>query len=76
MLWIAVIYSIVWCYNLAMFGNSLIGFLLAAGFGTWVYTKMMRKTGSNTKQAVTTALIAAGAIFLLTLSLLGFIPEN
>jgi len=59
-----------------MFGNALIGFLLAVGAAAWVYSKMMRKTGNNTKQAVITATIVGGVVFLVVASLLSVISQN
>ncbi|MDZ7785890.1 MAG: hypothetical protein U5L95_02105 [Candidatus Saccharibacteria bacterium] len=56
--------------------NALIGFLLGAGVAAWVYSKMMSKTGNNTKQAITTAAIAAAVAFLMVVSLLSLVPSN
>lgn len=56
--------------------NALIGLLLGAGFAAWVYSKMMKSTGNNTKNALVTAAIAGGVAFLLTFSLLSLIPAN
>ena len=45
-------------YTGAMFSNGLIGFLAAAGIGTYVYNIMYKNTGGNTQ----TALIVAGIV--------------
>lgn len=52
-----------------MFSGVFIGFIAAASTGTWVYTKVMRRTGNNTQQAYTTAGIAAAAAFVIFLTL-------
>lgn len=59
-----------------MFGNFTIGLLVGAGFGTWVYSKMTRKTGNNTQQAVTVAVLAGAGATLVVTTLLSFIPTS
>lgn len=54
--------------------NVAIALLAAAGFGTWVYTKLMRSTGGNTKNAVTGAALSAGLAFILLLIVLWLLP--
>jgi hypothetical protein len=56
-------------------GNGFIAFLLAAGASTWIYSKFMRSTGGNTKNAVIAAGISGVLLFVLTLIVLGFIPD-
>jgi hypothetical protein len=46
-----------------MFSNLTVGIILGIGFGGWVYAKMQRKTGGNTKSS----LIVAGACGLVAL---------
>jgi hypothetical protein len=48
-----------------MFSNFTIGLILGIGFGGWVYAKMQRQTGGNTKSS----LIVAGACGLMALLL-------
>jgi len=40
----------------------VVALLFASGLSTWVYTKLMRTTGNNTKSS----LMATGATFLLS----------
>lgn len=40
----------------------IVAFLFASGLSTWVYTKLMRTTGNNTKSS----LMATGFTFLLS----------
>jgi hypothetical protein len=54
-----------------MFSNLTIGFLLGAGFGAWVYSKMYRSTGGNTKNALVVATIAGVFGMALVVTLLG-----
>jgi hypothetical protein len=45
-------------------GNGVLAFLVAISAGTWIYTKLMRSTGSNTKNSLVGAAVAALLIFL------------
>ncbi len=54
-----------------MFSNLTIGFLVGASFAAWVYSKVMRSTGNNTKNALTVAAIAGVFAMLLVATLLG-----
>lgn len=54
-----------------MFSNLTVGFLLGAGFGAWVYSKMMRSTGNNTKNALIVATVAGVFSMVLVATLLG-----
>jgi ABC-type sugar transport system permease subunit len=56
-------------------GNSLIAFLVSCGISAWIYSKMMRQTGNNTKSAMTVAVLLAIIIFVVVIILLGLIPE-
>ena len=56
-----------------MFSNVTIALLLSLGAGAWIYAKMMRSTGNNTKSAATGAAISAGLLFILTLIVLGLL---
>lgn len=42
--------------------SSIVAFLFAAGLSTWVYTKLMRTTGNNSKSS----LIATSITFVLS----------
>lgn len=53
-----------------MFSNLTTGLLLGLGVGAWVYNKLMRSTGSNTKNALIGAAIAGGFGFIITITLL------
>ncbi len=54
-----------------MFSNAVISFLIALGFGTWVYNKLMHQTGSNTKNSLIGAAITGGIVFLIAVTLMG-----
>ncbi|MEO8863362.1 MAG: hypothetical protein ABI354_03505 [Candidatus Saccharimonadales bacterium] len=48
--------------------NLLVGFLLGAGLAAWVYSKIMRSSGGNTKNAAIVAGCAGvGAMVVMTL---------
>lgn len=51
--------------------NFMIALLLGAGIGAWVYSKVMRSSGNNTKSALTVGGVTALLVFLLVLILLG-----
>jgi hypothetical protein len=60
-----------------MFSNLTIGFLMGAGVGAWVYSKLSRSTGGNTKSALIVATCAGlGAMVLLTIILGAVIPKS
>lgn len=54
--------------------NGVIAFMLAIGASAWIYAKLMRTTGGNTKSALTGAGISGVLLFVLTLIVLSFIP--
>lgn len=57
-------------------GNGLISFLVAAGAGTWLFTKLQRRTGAaDTRQSVILSAMAGGLIFIASYLLLGAIFE-
>jgi hypothetical protein len=56
--------------------NAFISLMLAAGVGTWIYSKTMRQTGNNTKSALTVAGIVAVLAFLVMLYLLSLVPKS
>jgi hypothetical protein len=47
-------------------GPGLIALFVAAGSGTWIYTKFMRKTGNNAQTAAIAAGTAGLLIFIIT----------
>ncbi len=55
--------------------NAITGLLFGVGLSAWVYSKMMRQTGGNTKNSVIIAILAGLAGFLLIFSLLGVLFE-
>ena len=55
-------------------GNGVIAFMLAIGVSAWIYAKLMRTTGGNTKNAVTGAAISGVLLFILALIVLSLIP--
>ncbi|MGA3150609.1 MAG: hypothetical protein ABSD10_03310 [Candidatus Saccharimonadales bacterium] len=57
-------------------GLGLISFLFTLGAGTWIYTKLQRYNGNNTKQSVIAAAVAAVIIFLIMFSILSLIIKK
>jgi len=57
-------------------GNGLIAFMVAVGVSVWVYGKIMRSTGSNTKNSLIVAGSAAVIIFIILIMLLKLVPTN
>jgi hypothetical protein len=55
-----------------MLPNFLVGLMVGAGAGAWVYSKTMRQTGGNTKSALTTA----GIVAVITFLVIGFILSS
>lgn len=53
--------------------NAFIAFLLAIGSSAWIYSKLMRSTGNNTRSALTAAAISGLLIFFLGWIVIGFI---
>lgn len=49
--------------------NVLIGLLVGASFATWIYTKQMRRSGQNTKSAVTVGALAGVVAFVVVLTI-------
>ncbi|MEO8785102.1 MAG: hypothetical protein ABI221_02170 [Candidatus Saccharimonadales bacterium] len=54
--------------------SIFIALLLALGAGTWIYSKLIRSTGGNTRSAATGSIISAVLIFLAAWYLVGLIP--
>lgn len=53
--------------------NWIIALLFGLSIGTWIYSKLMRSTGSNKSSSLVAAAISAILIFLLFYIVLGFI---
>ncbi len=51
----------------------LIATLFSLGAGTWIYTKMMNRTGGNTKDSLVASGVSGIAIFVFILIFLSFI---
>jgi uncharacterized membrane protein YeaQ/YmgE (transglycosylase-associated protein family) len=58
-----------------MTSNILIGFLMGISIGTWVYSKLMNKTGGNTQNAVIGAAVVGFIVLLVVSTLLGLMSE-
>ena len=54
-----------------MFSNLTVGFLLGAGFGAWVYSKMMHSTGNNNQTSLLVGGMSGVFAMVLTMILLG-----
>ena len=55
--------------------NAFIAFLVAIGSGVWIYRKFMKYTGGNNQNSIIGAIVSGVIIFIVMLTLLGFIPE-
>ena len=55
--------------------NAFIAFLVAIGSGVWIYRKFMKYTGGNNQNSIIGATVSGVIIFIVMLTLLGFIPE-
>lgn len=51
----------------------LIALFFSVGASTWLYTKLMRRSGNNTKQSVIVTIIAGAVIFLVSFSIISLI---
>jgi hypothetical protein len=54
-------------------GNFTIAFFTALGFSVWVYSKLMRSTGGNTKSSLTATAIIGVLTFIVMLVILGIL---
>lgn len=57
-------------------GNGFIAFVIASGAAGFIYNKLMRSTGSNTKNSLTAAGVSGLFIFVVLLVILNMIPSN
>lgn len=53
----------------------VIALLVAAGGGTWAYTRIQRITGGNTQTSLLMGGIAGVILFILVFIVAGFLPE-
>ncbi|MDB5163836.1 MAG: hypothetical protein JWS12_454 [Candidatus Saccharibacteria bacterium] len=53
--------------------NALVSLLLAVGGATWIYTKVMRRSGNNTQQSLVVAGMVAAIIFVVVITLLDLV---
>lgn len=53
--------------------NFVISLLIAAGSGTWIYTKLQRKSGNNTQQSLIASGISALILFIVLMVILNMI---
>jgi uncharacterized membrane protein YdcZ (DUF606 family) len=54
---------------------SVVALMFSAGFATWVYTKIQRKTGGNTQNSLVVSAIAFIFGFVFMLLVLGFVED-
>jgi hypothetical protein len=55
-------------------GNGVIAFLVAISASAWIYSKLIRSTGGNTKNAIVGAGTAGVLVFVLVLIIMSFVP--
>lgn len=55
--------------------NWIVALLLATGAGAWIYNKLLRTTGNNTRSSAIGAVVSGLLIFVLALIILGFISN-
>jgi hypothetical protein len=56
-------------------GNGLLAFLVAISASVWIYSKLMRSTGSNLKNSISGAAVAGIIIFIAVIIIAGKIPS-
>lgn len=54
---------------------TVIAFMFGAGFGTWVYTKIMRNSGGNTQNSAIVAAIAGIFGFVVMLLIMNTVDK-
>jgi UPF0716 family protein affecting phage T7 exclusion len=54
---------------------SVVALMFSAGFATWVYAKIQRKTGGNTQNSLVVSAIAFIFGFIFMLLVLGFVED-
>ena len=58
-----------------MFSGVIIGLIVAISSATWVYTKVMRRTGNNNKSSIITACIFGAIAFVVIVTLVATIDS-
>jgi len=53
-----------------MLSNLTIALFLGAGTGAWIFAKMMRHTGNNTKSSIIVAIVSGALILLIFAAIL------
>jgi hypothetical protein len=56
-----------------MFTDLTIGFLVGVSLAAWVYTKLMRSSGGNTKSAAVAAFITGLLALIIVTAVLGLV---
>lgn len=56
--------------------NFLVAFFLACGVGGWVYSKVVRRTGGNTKSDLTVVAVVSIIAFFIMLSIMSAINDT
>lgn len=59
----------------AFMTNTVVALFIAASASTWIYAKLMRSSGNNTKSSLIAAGISAVFVYALSLILLNLIPS-
>lgn len=59
-----------------MFTAPMIGLLAALSASVWVYSKIMRRTGGNTKNALVVAAIAGLFAFILVVTIVSMVDNS
>jgi hypothetical protein len=59
-----------------MASNLLIGFLLGAGFGAFVYSKALRSSGGNSRNALILAGCSGVAAMVILMTILSMVFKN
>lgn len=57
-------------------GNGLIAFLFSIGTATWVYTKVIRRTGGNTQSTLIVSGAAGVIVFIVMFTVLLLITSQ
>jgi len=56
--------------------NFMVGLLFGVGFGGWVYYKVMRQTGGNTKNSIILAALGGLVGFFVLYSIFGVLFKD
>lgn len=58
-----------------MFSGVIIGIIVAISSATWVYTKVMRRTGNNNKSSIITACIFGLIAFIVIVTVVATVDS-